>query len=62
MVGSEGTSFEDLEDWEEGDQEERFVVDPRKGEIWLGRRAWVEGEEEGGEWKLMKLGVTVPDL
>jgi len=62
MLGNEGTTSEGLGDWEERYQEERFFVDPKKGEIWVGRRAWVEGEEGRGGWKLTEFGMTVPDL
>lgn len=61
MVGSEGSSLE-YEDLAEGEDEEKFVVDPKKGEIWLGHRRWDDGADEAGDWQLRKLGVTVPDL
>lgn len=61
MVGSEGSSLE-YDDLAEGEDEEKFVVDPKKGEIWLGTRRWLEGEDDPADWQLRKLGVTVPDL
>lgn len=61
MVGSEGSSLE-YDDLGEGEEEEKFVVDPKKGEIWFGTRSWAEGEPHPGDWQLKKLGVTVPDL
>lgn len=40
--------------------EERFVVDPLKGELWIGTRERVAPGET--EWKMRKMGLTMPDL
>lgn len=40
--------------------DERFVVDPLKGELWIGTRERAAPGET--EWKMRKMGLTMPDL
>lgn len=38
---------------------ERFLVDPKKGDIWIGRD---DGNGTAQAWDMKRMGVTVPDL
>ncbi|CED82765.1 Quinonprotein alcohol dehydrogenase-like superfamily [Phaffia rhodozyma] len=47
---------------EQVESNERFLVDPRKGEIWLGSLDQSASDEKDRGWRFKKMGVTVPDL